>query len=279
MAEVVKFKKIFVDADDDSFEAWVIVNRLPRDVFLACKKAGAVWYVDMKKEYGRKSFWGWNVIKAAEVLKKFGYEVDPESLMVARKDEEEKKMLRETVRVASETKIICPKCGEKTRLVSYNARSALFKCYRCKYSAVINADGKIVAQGFNEDFKEFEEVVGKEWTYAVMEALDNPEKFNKRLWEREKKKIMAEVREKIKEIVRKTGEKLKDCRFREEDFRKGEGVWYIPQDNCILLYLCDPDFRGQVFRCPRTEQIEALVKFMEKENRTDDDFRAVLNYL
>jgi ribosomal protein S27AE len=276
MAEVVKFKKIWVDADDDSFEAWVIVNRLPRDVFLACKKAGAVWYVDMKKEYGRKSFWGWNVIKAAEVLKKFGYEVDPESLMAARKDEEEKKMLRETVRVASETKIICPKCGEKTSLASYGTRSALFKCYRCDYSAVINADGKIVAQGFDKDFKEFEEVVGKEWTYAVMDAIENPENFNKRLWEREKKKIVTEVREKIKEIVRETG-KLETTKFREEDFRKGEGVWYILQDNCILLYL--PIFCNSVFRCPRTEQLEALIRFIEKKNRTDEDFRAVLNYL
>jgi len=274
---VVKFKKIFVDADD-SFEAWVIVNRLPHDVFLACKKAGAVWYVDMK-EYGRKGFWGWNVIKAAEVLKKLGYEVDPESLMAARKDEEKKKMIRETAGVALKTKIICPKCGEKTSLASYGTRSALFRCHRCRYSAVINADGKIVAQGFDEDFKEFEEVVGREWTYAVMDAIDNPENFNKRLWEREKKRIVVEVREKIKEIVRETGEKLKDCKFREEDFRKGEGVWYILQDNSILLYLCDPDFRGRVFRCPRTKQIEALVKFMEEENRTDDDFRAVLNYL
>jgi len=36
--------------------------------------------------------------------------------------------------------------------------------------------------------------------------------------------------EKIKEIVRETGEKLKDCKFREEDFRKGEGVWSLSEN-------------------------------------------------
>jgi hypothetical protein len=303
MAGVVKFKRIYVDADDDSFYAWIIVDRLPYDVFLACKKAKAVWYVDLS-EYGRRGFWEWDVLKAADVLKKFGYEVDEESLRVAKKEEERIRMAREMTEIASKITITCPKCGEKLNFGVWNSKSAAFTCHSCRWSAVINRDGKIVVQGFDEDFKEFEkEMGGKYWTYVVMDAIEDPEKFNEWLWKREKKKILEEAYEKIEEIARKTGEKpdrwvdfpegevLEDTEYRPNIY--GAGVWYIIQENCIwIIHNNGSDGAdwslnnvrtggaGAIgIRCPRTEQLEALVRFRGKENRTDEDFRAVLKYL
>jgi len=86
----VKFVKKWVDKDDDSYYYIAIEPRVPREVFTACYKAGAVrkiWDGDVER-----TFWDWDEQKATPILQKFGYTVISSKEV---EEEEKKKEIKE----------------------------------------------------------------------------------------------------------------------------------------------------------------------------------------
>jgi hypothetical protein len=72
----VRFVKKFYDGDDDSFEYYTTVDRIERQAFNECLKAGAVESIEVEVNGRPKTLWVWNVNKAREILGKHGYKVE-----------------------------------------------------------------------------------------------------------------------------------------------------------------------------------------------------------
>jgi diphthamide synthase subunit DPH2 len=76
MSRQVKFVKRFYDGDDDSFEYYTTFDKVDREVFKECLKAGAVEPVEVEVNCCLKTLWVWNVEKAKAILEKRGYKVE-----------------------------------------------------------------------------------------------------------------------------------------------------------------------------------------------------------
>ena len=146
---IVKFKRVWINADDDSFYAWKIEEKIPQKIFNECKKEGAVWFVDMTEYWGKGGFWSWNVEKAEKVLKRFGYKVDEKSLRKWNEELEIKRKIKEMEEFARnfENQLKCPVCGASLKLGSWTAETAVLHCYEHDYAVVIHKDGRKI-EGF-----------------------------------------------------------------------------------------------------------------------------------
>jgi len=147
-AKALKFVYRFVEADDDSYHAWVLPERLPPDVFAACRRAEAVWFSDME-EYGQRGFWAWDPLKAKPVLEKFGYTLAPEVQVQAEKLAAKEKAAEAMLHLAKSTRSACPKCGKLLKLGAWGASHATLHCYSCEYTMVMDSAGREVAAGFD----------------------------------------------------------------------------------------------------------------------------------
>lgn len=80
----IKFIRKWVEKDDDSYYIVAVDSRLPKEVFMACFKAGAVKKV-YNEDFG--TLWDWDEQKATPILQKFGYRV----VSLKQAEEEERK--------------------------------------------------------------------------------------------------------------------------------------------------------------------------------------------
>lgn len=298
--KIVRFRRIFVEADDDSFYAWVIENKLPYDVFMACKKVGAVWYVDLS-EYERKGFWGWDVLKAREVLVNYGYEVDEASLKKAQEIEERRKALEEMRKKAETLNLTCPKCNQKLYVGAWKTKCASLHCYNCRYDVVVDYNLRVVDAGFRDEKNE--EYNAFWWTDKLMERLEDPEGYARKQWEKTKKELRDKAYGVIWNLAINQGEKppawvnfpegevLEDAEFKPNIY--GGGIWYVIQANCIwVIYNNGHDGddwslnnvktggAGAIgYKLPKTPEIETLVRFRANKNPTDEDYKKLLEVL